>query len=378
MLNPGKVANELMATTAYSHHGPRTLKCKRLHHAIVQPCYWEDTLRQLCGGVTDEHGVFQDNSGFHDFFQVKGTYNTNDAIQRNETAIYLGCFIQVWGHVFTDCFAKLWYLTTAEGQKLIHNNVRLIYLTTDGQPLKPYFKEMFALAGIDIDSCEHISQLSCFDTLMLPDNSFYIKQRGGGRYFTNEYVQLIANIHDQVSKARGTFPEKIYFTRTHYIGGKQDYGERAIEQCFRQAGFTIVVPEKLTVIQQVELVAHCNIYASTEGSISHNCIFCRKGATVIILKKGHYVNGYQTAINDVRSLHVIYFDVGLSCFNDRTEPWQGPFFIRPTTQLQVFLGLQSKTVPLLLNIDWYRYLLFCNPVTRRLRKTIHTLLRFLR
>lgn len=47
---------------------------------------------------------------------------------------------------------------------------------------------------------------------------------------------------------------------------------------------------------------------ATEGSISHNVIFCRSQTDVVILWKSNYVNGYSLVINECKNLNVTYID----------------------------------------------------------------------
>ena len=359
-MNEGPVLEKLKELSSFSHHKNKALSCRKLDNALIQPCGWSFEENRLTGGVLDSENNFIDNSGFHEYYHIRAPYDSHEVTARHQVCIYIGCFMPIWGHCFTDSFAKMWFLKTKECASLLKDGAIIVYLTTDNNPPKQFLVDLFQEAGLNILNCEHITKLSRFDSLYIPDNCFYIDKESGNRFFTEEYNTIISDIHTRHAEKKGSFPAKLYFTRTKYKSGKQDYGERKIEAIFRESGYTIVAPEDYTVSQQLDFLAHCDIYASTEGSCSHNAVFCRPEATVIILKKSEYVNGYQLAINDVRMLNVKYVDVGKSIYCDKKEPWQGPFFIYPTAKLKSVLGLKTKEKCLLFNMDWICYIVKYN------------------
>lgn len=73
---------------------------------------------------------------------------------------------------------------------------KIIYVTMDNKPLPEYCKELFRLAGIKIDDCEHVSKKFKFKNVIVPDNSLYVT--GKARYFTKEYADIITRIENNV------------------------------------------------------------------------------------------------------------------------------------------------------------------------------------
>lgn len=171
--------------------------------------------------------------------------------------------------------------------------------------------------------------------------SFFL--HGFYRYYTQEYRELIDRI---ISKVTADKQEKVYLTRTR-LHDYRDYGEKKIEKAFKEKGYKIVSPERLTLKEQISIYKGANILATTEGSISHNAVFMRQGAQLVVLRKCDCFNTYQEAINDVHSLNVTYIDAHLSCFVDAKAPWFGPFFLYCNDNLSRFLGCKKRFSTLL-------------------------------
>ena len=77
-----------------------------------------------------------------------------------------------------------------------------------------------------------------------------------------------------------------------------------------------------------------------ECSTSHNALFMRSGAKLILLRKYDRVNLYQMTINQVKSLNVDYVDVYGTlnwAFVNSNQRGEGPFFVYVTKMLANYL-----------------------------------------
>ncbi|MDO4497669.1 MAG: glycosyltransferase family 61 protein, partial [Bacteroidales bacterium] len=156
-------------------------------------------------------------------------------------------------------------------------------------------------------------------------------------------------------------PKKIYFSRAALFNGR-DFGEKYIEQVFRQLGYQIVYPEKYSFAEQLTMLHNCESFAATEGSISHNVMFCRPEAEAIIIRKTRSCNRYQYSANKVAGCDLVYIDAHLSLFNVFGNDF-GPFFLYVNDNMSRFAqsrGLSiKKHFPLLtflhycLYVFWY-------------------------
>ncbi|MBR0038306.1 MAG: DUF563 domain-containing protein [Bacteroidales bacterium] len=120
-------------------------------------------------------------------------------------------------------------------------------------------------------------------------------------------------------------PSTVYFSRTKLQNGR-DFGEKYIEESFANAGFTVIYPETLTLEQQFLILKNCKVFASTEGSISHNVMFCQDGVQSIIVRKTRSLNGYQFSSLSIRNSDSVWIDAHLSLFKIFDGSY-GPFFL---------------------------------------------------
>lgn len=255
---------------------------------------------------------------------TKGTIIDNISNNyRKGLYIYIGHMMNIWGHCITDNLKKIWFLKTDEYKILKENhNVRLCCTSYKQRNLIPNFIKLLNLLDINASSIEIITNNTTFEKIYIPDDSIFIKD--DYRYY---YVQYKETINEILSKIPfdSQSPKRIYFTRTG-IKGNKDYGEKNIENIFSKIGYKIVSPEKIPFEEQMKLLKNCDSFASTEGSISHNVVFCRDSVENIVIRKSCMYCDFQYFLMDIRNANVQYIDAHLSLFSIFAV-WNGPFFI---------------------------------------------------
>ena len=97
---------------------------------------------------------------------------------------------------------------------------------------------------------------------------------------------------------------------------------------------------------------NCKYFAATEGSISHNVIFCQPNTEAIILLKAKYRNGYQPSMNEAANINATYIDVHHT--PNYREPWHGPFFMCLTPELKRFFNITSVNYPYFLKTNYFK------------------------
>jgi len=267
-------------------------------------------------------------------------------------AIFIGTLHPVYGHAITDNLKKLWFLQTAEGQQLLREGARVIYLRYRGLSLPAYVFELMALAGLNPSAFEAVEQPVRFRQLLIPDNAFVLS--GERRHFTEAFQRTIEAISKNVPADKASGLDHVYLSRTA-LGSGRDYGEAAIEESFRRKGFAIVHPQRHSLEEQIGILSRCRTVAATEGSIAHGVIFCRPGTRFVLLKKANYVNSYQTVIEQMRNLHVTIVEAHQTL--DAAHPWGGPFYLARTPYLNGYLGAERPGRIRWLDPEWHRYLL---------------------
>lgn len=263
-------------------------------------------------------------------------YNEEDLemIYEANPVLYIGTLSPGWGHFITDSLKKLWFLLTPEYQ-IVKDNVKLVCNIIPGFKFKKNHIELLLSIGINASDIHIIQRPTKFKEIYLPDSCFKRKMVVDGfkgRYYTKEYLNIIQFITNNVRKSEVMY-DKVYYSRTK-LNDHRDVGENEIEKLFKKIGYKVIYPEKLSLKMQLLILKNCKIFASTEGSISHNAIFLNTNTQAIILRKYAGVNEYQLAINSAKELNVIYIDANLTV--PKTDGFGGPFYIYINDELRRF------------------------------------------
>lgn len=284
--------------------------------------------------------------------------NSDDNIDVVEAdkAIYLGYMLNIWGHCITDNLKKLWFLETEECKQLLSEGYKF-YCTLHGQDkkLSKNFCKLCTYLGFDANCIHVIAKPTRFTSFVEPDSTLDKNHKSHIKY-----KQVVENIRSNI-QYNEALPKKIYFSRTQLKNGR-DFGEKYVEEVFRKLGYTIVFPEKTPLDTQLQMIYSCDSFAATEGSISHNNMFCRSDAEAIIIRKTRSCNRYQYSANFASGCNLCYIDSHLSIFNIFDNAF-GPFFMYVNDNLADFAnsrGLEiKKHFPVLTffkylkNVIWY-------------------------
>lgn len=282
---------------------------------------------------------------------------------RDEEVVYVGTFINTWGHCLTDNLKHFWFMDDKRYSYL--KKLKFIYTMVYGDAsIHPRMLDLLSKIGVGEDKLHRIDGAVRFSRVYIPDHCFLFDKehhyyKEGFRYYTKEYRDIIGKLIANTKMIPG--PEKIYVTRSSWTKNSQmrgrDYGETAVEEFFRSLGYEIIMPEKLSLDEQISMFHNCRSFASTQGSISLNAVFCKKGTDICIIDKQHYkntyINQYQLAVNHLISGNITHIDANRSSMNDRNTPWNGPFFIYPSKELCAFGGVKYPGFPYL---SYLRYL----------------------
>lgn len=331
-MNKQYIDNSLKEET-YSRLSKEYLSTKEIHVSVIKDGYvlpyngWLGeplTTGTMMGGVITDSKVYVENSGVREDLGCPYDFDEKQVKKSNQRVIYIGMFLPVWGHCITDCLKKLWYLQTEECKQLLKEGVQIVYINTM-EKLPPSFIEILQALGIEESLLYEIQSITQFKEIIVPENSLF-QTKEELVYYTKEFKDTIERIKNNMEVLSDFHYEKVYFSRYH-IRGNRDYGEKRIEDVFRYLGYKIVYPETLTFQEQYSIVSQCRYFASTEGSTSHNSMFCKEGANVTIIRKAAYLNAYQFMINQLNNLDVTYVDSHLSICLDKNKLWYGPFFM---------------------------------------------------
>ena len=178
--------------------------------------------------------------------------------------------------------------------------------------------------------------------MYFPEPCFSYDKENCQRFFTKEYVDIVNCLESDICPAEY---KKIYFTRSGILD-KKDFGEKKIEDLFERNGYKILHPEKMSFDEQISLLKGCDSFACTEGSVSHNVIFCKDKTDVVIIRKCNMINGYQMALNSLRDFSVTYIDSNKTVPANKRHPYLGPFFLYMSDLLADYFNLPHEKFPL--------------------------------
>lgn len=290
------------------------------HDAIVLPAkvihiperYW-------VGGCIDASGNLIEDTVVPHLMGWK--YEISLPSNNSSIAVYLGYMFNCFGHMLGDCLRWAWFLQTDEYKKIKSQGAKLLYISM--APLKPWQEEMLELAGVEY--AERVVEPLKVNQLIIPTPSITTDENEQN-YWRPEFKKtidlMIANAYK--SAKRHLKYDKIYLSRT---GIGDVLGEKYVEQFYRKHGYKIVHPEQLTVAEQIVMLNNAHDIVATEGSLSHNTIFCKQKTKVHLLRRSLHINRYSLFINDMCKLDAQYIDCSLSLLTQKTTWWDKPFFI---------------------------------------------------
>lgn len=335
------------------------LKCHEYENAIIIPT--EDNSWPPKGGVRDKNGNWVENSTtWHCEDKTPfSSYNYMD-----EDVVYIGSLIKIYGHTFTDNISKIWYILTSQ-----YNNYKIAYSAFwDDSKIPQYVTDFFMLLGLNIHEFIHVTTPTKFRNVIIPDSAFIRhKSKDDFAQIHKKMAELYSLMITNALKYGPNISDKdnfrkIYFTRTKPKGSKnrfakfRDLNEAELERVFIKEGYTIIHPEKLSVINQINILQQCDEFVATEGSISHNSIFVQDKSRVTILKKGYWVNRYQLALTLLKRNQTSFIDCHHSSpIKNSQRPHAGPFFLESTPHLEFYIGRKIPKINRWFKPSWWFY-----------------------
>ncbi len=276
------------------------VKVQTVHNAIILPLKVLSE-RQWQGGVCDESGRFVaghirtlDSSTTHG--NISSAYPLpQDIAMVNETVIYGGFLSAHFGHMITESLGRLWY-------HLEHpdSDYRYVFLAQD---IQPQFLDFIYMLGIQKERILILDKPMQFSAVIVPEQTAFLHHGG--------YREKALDIYDAIRDS--VVPrdyEKIYLRRSGYDG--RTINEKYFEEQFQSMGYHVIIPEQLSIREQVALMAGARKVACLNGTLPHHILFCQNGVEITILQRSTVVLPGQFWINQARQAHCTIIDVSLN------------------------------------------------------------------
>ncbi|MBR4151803.1 MAG: DUF563 domain-containing protein [Selenomonadaceae bacterium] len=265
----------------------RKLEVKTIEHGIILPMRKAKGTYE--GGVCDKD--FNFIAGFTRTSPPKKTMgglkwccvetgytvNREEIIQLDEDVIYGGAFIGHFGHFFTEFLCRLWYVVQNPDSKL-----KVLFIVNN-EVCKSWLETFLKFMGIDLARIIYVQKPTQCRSVKVPDQSQYFYND-----FTKEHVLPYQAMKLRVTPSK---TKKIYLTRANFDATRSNplgvhcFNEKYFEDFFAKHGFEVIVPEKLSLEEQISLIMGADEIATTLGTLAHWSIFKKPSAKFIMLSR---------------------------------------------------------------------------------------------
>jgi len=256
----------------------------------------------ISGGVCDENGVFVDGHKMNALQPEVGADVSYDGsiskeIQHSaQTVVYGGYVRDNYGHIIAEHLSRMWWL--AENPK---SGYKYVFISTDSK-ISRIFLDFVSILGLSEEDIIFLKEPLRFDYVIVPEQSVYL--RSGYR---NKALVLYNAIRDRVKPA--TY-EKVYFARPDAEEKKDIVGEDYFINYYRRLGYEIIRPEKLSIREQVAVMAGVKFFVCSGGTLHHQILFANDEVDVTILgKTRNILIAPHFWINQIRKARCTFVDV---------------------------------------------------------------------
>jgi capsular polysaccharide biosynthesis protein len=169
-----------------------------------------------------------------------------------------GLYYGHFGHFMTETISRCWAL----GQ----HNVESMIFVPKHQILRDHFTnyqaEFWSLLDTDV-KVKVIRTPTLVEELVVPGQAFGLGKISAG---TPEFRALLGRIAEKIPADE---PRRIYISRTRFGGRGGVLCESIIEHNMREQGYTIVYPEKMKLIDQMQIYKSATHIVGVDSSAFH-------------------------------------------------------------------------------------------------------------
>jgi len=275
------------------------------------------------GGVCDSEFNFIQESKFDGWSSKGGFYSVDTSVcHKHERVLYLGFFIQHWGHFLIECLGRVWILQNPE-----YKDYKIVFLRKGGTFEKQHC-QFFELLGKDKDSFVNVDEPTSFDEIVVPSVA-YLETDPDLFYIPFRMAVEQCRFYDGA-------PSKVYFSRTHLKKAKKtELGEKYIERKFKDAGFAICYPEEMSLREQIEIFQRSEHVVCINGTIPLNaCLFAGPQLNLTVLNKTSLPHDVLVRVSKLVPIKLLYIDIFFEPICGFPVTFgAGPFWMRFNTNL---------------------------------------------
>lgn len=179
----------------------------------------------------------------------------------------------VHGHVLLEAITRLWALRHLDEGLVVATSVRM----------NRTYSKLFTQLGARKDDIIQINQPLHAAEVIFPDLPMLRRT-----WLHPETWEVFHALREMGRQSAIDTPERVYISRSR-VAGRGLVNEPAVEDLFREKGFTIVHPQELPIEDQIRIFANARFLASAGGSAAHNALFAPQNARVLILSSDSWL-----------------------------------------------------------------------------------------
>lgn len=298
----------------------KEISYKKIENAYALPPknVWQEGKKIRWGGVVDSNGAYLKESGrFRNETHTLETGVMMGGYEFNKTfcptikgeVIYLGEYLDHWGHFLLESTTRLWYVVQNR-----RPNQKLVFVAQKKLKITGNFKNFFNLLGIEIKDIILITRPTKLEGVIVPEPSSVL-----GCYYTKEFSEPFLKVQEHVAPET---IERIYLSRRK-CNIRFIIGEDQLESVFKQNGFTVIYPEKLPLQKLIALFKGAEYIAGVSGSSMHNALFAPAQTKLIVLNRTQNFNQPQGLINQAMNIDSAFVDAYFNFLPVENFYWLG-------------------------------------------------------
>ena len=326
----------------------RELKVEIVENGVILPAKKDNRDNPklwAMGGIVDEKDNFVQNSESRYLFG--GYYEHNEEREEyiDKEVVFMGPFIKHWGHFICDQISRLWYILDNPKDVLVAYcgwNWETSVSDLDGN-----FLEFMELLGLSKNQLINVQTPTRFKKIIIPEFSFIPAE-----YYSDQYLKLLDTVTTNALKGNYKVPKKVYLTRSQLLHNDKEKGEDKIIDYLSKIDYTVLSPEKLSLVEQIRIFNKSESVCMISGSISHNIMFNKSNNEIIILNNIDLINDYQMLIDHICTGNINYIDI-----YHKIKPvlfGKGPFLIYVSKYMQQYFKVKDSSKITSEDIKWFK------------------------
>ena len=256
------------------------------------------------------------------------------------TALYLGEYNNHWGHFLAFCMQRLWWAIRGNMGEIDAVVFHVKRAEDAQQSISGNIAQIFDVLGI-AEKVKLVYEPQCFRRVIIPEASVNVDTW----QYNTLYGDLIGYIRSQILADRDfKTTRRVFLTRSQLSTSRREIGLRDFDRMFKDNGFEVVAPEKLSLQEMIELFAESSEIVSVSGTTAHNLIFADSSATeMVILERTAINNRVQVSLELACCMNTVRVEASLTA---RPVIYGGgPFLYSFTDQMLRWMDKERLAMP---------------------------------